>query len=74
MSIVLFEKLAFGLLGESAYRPLSVIISQEVIFAAFAFCENATFIMLSCDIEDNEGRERRPLFSFVPRPVIRSSL
>lgn len=46
-----------------------MIISQEVVFAAFALFENAAIVILSLGVGSNEGRERKPLFSFAPKSL-----
>ena len=47
-----------------------MIISQKLIFAAFAPFENATTVILSHVVESKGSREKRPLFSFALNPII----
>lgn len=46
-----------------------MIIFQQVVFAAFALFENAATVILSHGVGSNEGRERKPLFSFAPKSL-----
>ena len=47
-----------------------MIISQKLIFAAFAPFENATTVILSYVVESKGIRQKRPLFSFALNPII----
>lgn len=61
--------LGFTFWAISMVVPL-VIISQKLIFAAFAPFENATTVILSHVVENKGNREKRPLFSFALSPIV----